>query len=98
MIVKLWDKSELVISREAAERLEAELQKPQAEQMRFIKLNGELIALAAIAAVRKGGMTEADVPRLAARTPGERTPEELAKARQKIAKMRADFLAKRAKS
>lgn len=96
MIVKLWDKSEIIIGQEAAAKLEAELQKPAHDQMKFVRLNGELIAVSAIAAVRKGGIVESDVPRLAPRSTVQ-TPEQREAARAKLAEIKQEFFARRQK-
>jgi hypothetical protein len=95
MIVKMWDKTEVVVSREVAERLESELTKPADRQIKFVKLNGELFALSGVAAIRKGGVSESDVKRLPART--SMTDDDRLRNRERIANMRETFFARKAR-
>lgn len=82
MIVKLFDKTELTISQNAAMRLTESLQRdPQG----YVTLNGIVIKKTAIAMIKPGGRTEPDTKQLLLEKPDYRG--EFSPAKEKLRQM-----------
>lgn len=102
MIVKLWDKSEIIISKEKGAKLQEELLKPDNVRLAYVRINGELVATSAIAMVKNGGIAKEDLVneghRIAAPEKPEITDEQRAKNLEKIAQMKKDYLERKSNS
>ena|SRR3990167_2786675 len=91
MKVILFDKTEIIVSKDDYQRIIQALQKPNLE---WITIKGMPYRPRAIAYFKDGGLTEVDMPRdnqmLTARA--GMTDEQRLKNRRTIARIRADFL------
>lgn len=95
MIVRLWTGKQIIVSKDQAKRIEGMILR----EYKLIDINGEKYKPSAIASIENGGTTEADrVPPSKRISVPEISNEQRAKNREKLKRMKQDFINRKQKN